>query len=167
MTEAKVKPPADYSFAQPYVRPRASRPALIVDIDGTLLTRTERGIHDYLRVSEDVPNDNVVRIVKLIWAGLRCTCREITPQLIFLSGRPDSCMEATEVSIKQLNFLNYMLLMRDTGDYRPDYIVKYELFDRYIRHDYDVAGAIDDRLQVVGLWRHLGILCLDVAGGTF
>jgi hypothetical protein len=172
--EAKAKPPPDYSFAQPYVRPRDGRPALIADIDGTTFRRTTRGIHDYHRVSEDVPHDDVVRLVRMTFMGMRRAYHEQQPCLLWVSGRPDTCRTDTAAAIRSLALPDDYLFMRPEfrpgtakRDFRPDYEVKYEIFDREIRGKYDVLGAYDDRLQVVNLWRHLGILCLDVAGGAF
>lgn len=59
------------------------------------------------------------------------------------------------------------LLMRPDGDDRPDWQVKTELFDAHVRDRYDMKLSLDDRDQVVGLWRHMGITCLQVAPGAF
>jgi hypothetical protein len=42
-------------------------------------------------------------------------------------------------------------------DYRPDYIVKEEIYRRDIEPLYDVKFAIDDRLQVCRMWHSIGI----------
>lgn len=83
-----------------------------------------------------------------------------------MSGRTESCRHLT------LSWL-YMHLgadmfdalhMRAEGDGRPDYIVKGELFDKHVRHNYSVAGVYDDRTQVVeGLWRAIGLQTYQVA----
>lgn len=56
----------------------------------------------------------------------------------------------------------YDLFMREA-----DYIVKAELFDKYVRHNYNVIGVLDDRTQVVNMWRSMGLTCLQVAPGDF
>jgi hypothetical protein len=56
--------------------------------------------------------------------------------------------------------------MRAEGDTRRDSVVKRELLDR-IGEFYDVQAAIDDRQQVVDMWRAAGLLCLQVAPGDF
>ena len=61
----------------------------------------------------------------------------------------------------------FPLLMRTTGDHRPDYIIKQELFDEHIRPYYNVSMAWDDRNQVVRLWREMGIPTFQVADGNF
>lgn len=57
--------------------------------------------------------------------------------------------------------------MRPAGDHRRDAIVKRELFDLHIRHQYRVTHVLDDRTQVVQMWRALGLTCLQVADGDF
>ena len=138
--------------------------AAIVDIDGTLAHRTGRSPYDYDRVGEDRV-DHLVRwqIEKFLHANVT----------VFLcSGRPESCREQTEdwLSINQVQYDS--LLMRPADAYRkgnqlPDWIVKYHLFDKHIRRKYNPIVSIDDRNQVVEMWRLLGIRCWQVAPGDF
>lgn len=60
-----------------------------------------------------------------------------------------------------------MLLMRPEGDIRKDSIVKREIFENYIRDYYNIQFVLDDRNQVVEMWRSLGLKCLQVAEGDF
>lgn len=156
----------DYFFhnpPQPYV-PDASLPAaFLVDVDGTVALRTDRGIYDESRVLTDAPNRAVIVVVKsLIAVGF-------IP--LFLSGRSDSCARDTSlwlmqhVGTAQDNELR--LFMRGTGDRRRDDVVKLGLFNDLIRSHYHVIGAFDDRDRVVALWRNLGITCFQVAPGNF
>jgi hypothetical protein len=46
-------------------------------------------------------------------------------------------------------------------------VVKREIFDRSIRHVWQVRGVLDDRDQVVRMWRDLGLTCAQVAPGDF
>ena len=57
--------------------------------------------------------------------------------------------------------------MRKDGDYRPDTVVKKEIYEREIKDKYEVLFAIDDRTQVVKTWRELGLTCLQCANGDF
>ncbi len=47
--------------------------------------------------------------------------------------------------------------MRESGDFRPDDIIKREIFDRKIRGVYNVKFVIDDRLKVCRMWHQLGL----------
>ena len=61
-----------------------------------------------------------------------------------------------------------MLEMRREKDGRQDAIVKRELFDTHILGKYYVEFVLDDRNQVVDLWRNdLGLTCFQVNYGDF
>lgn len=57
--------------------------------------------------------------------------------------------------------------MRPADDNRDDALVKYELFNKYVRDNYDVLGVFDDRNRVVDMWRRIGLTCYQVAEGDF
>jgi hypothetical protein len=87
---------------------------------------------------------------------------------VFLSGRTDACRTATcEWLCEHIPVPFQRLYMRPAGDGRKDSAVKLELFDRYIRDSYDVTCVLDDRDQVVAMWRSLELTCLQVAPGNF
>ena len=50
---------------------------------------------------------------------------------------------------------------------RKDSVVKQEMFMAHIAMKYNVLYVLDDRNQVVQLWRSLGLKCLQVADGAF
>lgn len=60
-----------------------------------------------------------------------------------------------------------MLHMRKTGDMRKDAIVKREIFDGEIKDYFFIEFVLDDRNQVVEMWRDLGLTCFQVADGNF
>ncbi len=133
-------------------------PAYISDIDGTVAKMNGRSPYDYSKVSEDIPVYRVIDVIQEL--------AEHYP-IIFTSGRPESCREDTEKWLNTFVRVPYRLFMRATGDARPDWIVKYEIYDREIRTRYDVRGVFDDRNQVVEMWRAIGLTCLQVAPGDF
>lgn len=142
--------------------PNKSKPrAFLVDIDGTVAIHDGiRGHHDYDKVLLDLPNAPVIRVVQsAISGGLGIP--------LFVSGRPDSCRNLTRRWLNKHVTTLGGLIMRDTGDHRPDYIVKLELFDKRIRDNYDVVIAFDDRQQVVNMYREIGITVAQVAEGMF
>ena len=93
--------------------------------------------------------------------------------IIFCSGREDKYREPTMAFINKcfdgkLEDHDYTLLMRETDDYRKDSIVKHELYLNHIEHRWDILYVLDDRQQVVDMWRNaLGLLTLQVAEGNF
>jgi hypothetical protein len=59
------------------------------------------------------------------------------------------------------------LLMRAEYDMRKDSIVKEEIYRQEILGRYNVWMVLDDRDQVVEMWRLLGLRTLQVAPGAF
>jgi len=87
-------------------------------------------------------------------------------KVIFCSGRPERCREDTEKWLKRHGFNDYALWMREDGDFRRDDIVKQEILDKYLDKD-RVMFVLDDRQQVVDMWRRNGLQCFQVAEGNF
>jgi predicted kinase len=145
---------------KPYMPDETKPSVVLIDIDGTVALMNGRKPHDYDRVSEDLPNIPVIHVVRsVISQGLHP---------VFLSGRPDSCEEATGFWINKHVYSGPRhLLMRRTGDFRADFEVKMELFDQHIRDTFNVRYALDDRNQVVDMYRAMGITVLQVAPGNF
>lgn len=143
----------------PY-EPKPGTPrAVLVDIDGTAALMVARSPFDETRVHEDRPNAPVITAVRAMsLAGHR---------VVFVSGRTDGCRDATEKWLAEHVDVPFTLHMRAAGDGRKDSIVKAELFDAHIRDRYDVAFVIDDRRQVVDMWRSLGLTVLQCADGNF
>ena len=154
-----LNPPYKYV---PYEIPSGKQPwAIIVDIDGTVALKGTRSPYDESRVSEDQPNPPVV---DLVWDQYRDGY-----EILFCSGRSDKCRKETLDWLRETFDLpsDPKLFMRKAGDTRKDSIVKYELFNENIRDNYRVKYVLDDRNQVVEMWRALGLTCLQVAPGDF
>lgn len=150
----------DFLKPQPsiYTPPEGARVAVICDIDGTLAHMTDRSPYDWSRVNED-SIDPVVRSLFNQQLGVH---------KIVLSGRDSVSREETEQWL-DINEVEYDdLFMRSEGDKRKDSVVKRELFDEHIRDKYRVLFVLDDRQQVVDMWRdELGLKCFQVAPGDF
>jgi predicted kinase len=138
-----------------YVAKPGTPLAIIVDIDGTIaLNKDVRNPMDFSRVALDNPNRNVIAAVTAMWAQ--------GYQVVYCSGRPDSCREDTEKWIAEHVGIAGPLFMRKTGDVRNDAIVKQELFDANIRGNWDVRMAWDDRPRVIRYWAAIGLSVVDV-----
>jgi hypothetical protein len=140
--------------------------AVIVDVDGTvaLMGKGEPGRrrpYDWHRVAEDDPNTPIIELVRILRAaGFR---------IIFVSGRDEVCRDATNrwlLNHKAIR-LGEALFMRPEKDNRPDGEVKSEIYKRDIEPYYSMAYVVDDRNQVVKVWRSLGLTVLQVADGDF
>lgn len=143
--------------------------AVLVDIDGTVALKGARSPFDESKVHEDRPNLPVIEVVFAVYEYLiRSAEPGSAPKVIFMSGRTDGCKDATTAWLRYHTGLPFDLHMRAEGDFRKDAIVKRELFDQHVRGKYNVRCVLDDRDQVVEMWREeLGLTCLQVAAGTF
>ena len=57
--------------------------------------------------------------------------------------------------------------MRKEKDYRQDAIIKQEIYENEIEGKYNIHFVLDDRDQVVAMWRKKGLTCLQVDYGDF
>ncbi len=134
--------------------------AVICDIDGTLALHGGRSPFDWHRVLEDAPNMPVIELVQILAA------QGVT--IIYTSGRDEVCRRDTRTWLDDFVGVPGPLLMRSRDDNRKDSAVKKELYKKYIRDSYRVLFVLDDRNQVVDLWRDdLGLACFQVAPGDF
>lgn len=60
-----------------------------------------------------------------------------------------------------------MLFMRKDGDFRPDWEVKKEIYEKELKDKYEILGVFEDRTQVVQMWRSLGLTCYQVCEGNY
>lgn len=143
-----------------YVPDESLPQAFLVDIDGTVaLMGNKRGPFDYHLANGDDLNEPVSSVVHaLIRDGY---------EIIFLSGRSDSCRDVTQKWLIENHFGGHELHMRKEGDQRKDSIVKHEIFWDQIAPRFQVIGCFDDRNQVVDMYREMGITVFQVAPGDF
>lgn len=153
-----------------FIEPQIEKPSydemlphcVIVDLDGTLAHMDGRGPYDWDRVGEDKVNPQVLDYIG-------ATIEEGGRRVIILSGRDGSCEPQTREWLNRyLDPSEYELFMREAGDKRKDSIVKRELFEKHIAGTYYPWLVIDDRDQVVRMWRdELGLTVWQVADGNF
>ena len=153
---------------------RKRKDTIICDLDGTL-ANCEHRVH-YVRDKpknwdafyRGIPKDGINTPVLFILDAM--FNREPTPfNIIFCSGRPERCREDTEWWLQNICHFHrndYTLLMRKDGDFREDYIVKQEILNEHIDKE-RVLFVLDDRQQVVDMWRRNGLTCFQVAEGNF
>jgi len=133
--------------------------AILVDLDGTLAHMNGRGPFDWLRVGEDSVDEIVSDIVR--------DYKNLGFEIIIVSGRDSICKQLSEDWLTTNNIPYDFIFMRPEGDYRKDSIIKRQIFDNNIRGNWNVRFVLDDRNQVVEVWRDLGLKCLQVADGDF
>lgn len=146
--------------------PEGRPKAVIFDIDGTLALMNDRSPYDLEKCGEDTPNLMVVNLLRMF--------HEKGYTILTVSGRESGTKEEPlryyDMTVEWLNKLDipwYQHMQRQQGDQRKDDIVKEEIFWNKIVQHYDVKLAVDDRNQVVEMWRRLGIECWQVNHGDF
>ncbi|WP_257669738.1 phosphatase domain-containing protein [Parapedobacter tibetensis] len=87
-------------------------------------------------------------------------------KILLLSGREEVYRPQTEAFLQKHHIGYDGLWMRQKNDYRKDAVIKKELFRAHIDGQYRVEFGLDDRDQVVELWRKL-LPCSQVAYGDF
>jgi len=144
----------------PAVQDRTLPHAIIVDIDGTLAKMKDRGPFEWDKVGQDELMKDV-RSIAMTWRFMR------DRQVIICSGRDEVCRALTEEWLRKNEVFYDLLLMRPTGSNARDTEVKEQMYREHIEGKYYVDFVLDDRDQVVRLWRDLGLRCLQVADGDF
>ena len=143
---------------------------VIFDIDGTLADIAHRrgfldgDRPDWFRFNDamgkDTPNVPVVELYQTLWnSGVY--------DLQIVTGRNERFRKVTETWLTWNEIPFNRVSMRADKDQRPDNIIKGEILDMFRKEGRDIAFAVDDRQQVVDMWRENGVLCLQCDVGDF
>jgi hypothetical protein len=142
----------------------------IFDLDGTICNTTHR--QHYLcdnpknwqaffdACVDDEPNEHICTLYRIIEASADIE------YMVICSGRPDSHREQTVKWLMDCGIMFDRLMMRKTGDYRPDHVVKKEMLEQLRNAGYQILFAVDDRLTVVNMWRSNGVPVLQAEDTT-
>lgn len=142
---AKRKAPTPATGPTPYVAPDEVPSAVLFDIDGTLARIVSRDPYDETRVLEDLPDDPTVYLLR--------TLKDAGEHIIVMSGRSEGCRQDTQLWLDEHVAPDLPLFMRASGDGRRDSVVKRDLFEEHVAGRYNVRFVVDDREQVVRMWR--------------
>lgn len=134
---------------------------VLFDIDGTLAHMNgKRGPFDWLKVDVDDLDVSVARTFKLH--------KQVGDTVFCVSGRDESARQKTEEWLDFYDLHPNGLFMRPRNDYRPDTLIKKEIYMKEFKDKYNILNIYDDRNQVVDMWRNeLGLKCYQVNYGRF
>ena len=141
-----------------YIPKEGTPHAVMCDLDGTLALFGDKNPYDR-NFLEDQINDPV--------ASTLDRCEACGDKIILVSGRTDKHRKQTEKWLEDNMVKYHALFMRKEGDTRKDSIVKTEIFEKEIKDKYNVVFVMDDRNQVVDMWRLRGLTVFQVAEGDF
>lgn len=137
--------------------------AIICDLDGTLALLGDRDPFNAATAEQDLLNYPIANILEVY---NKQTVYDV--DLILLSGREEKHRAVTQRWLEKHKITNYKALyLRPPKDFRKDYDVKKEIYEQFIKDNYDVLFVLEDRDQVVKMWREEGLACLQVAWGDF
>jgi len=148
--------------------------AIICDLDGTLFNIDHRlkyidgslGKKDWNRFYSEMEHDTPNEWCQYLLACMLEDSSELIP--LYVTGRPDKYMHLTNRSITGLfGYHVAHIFMRKEDDFRKDSVIKKEIYYTEIKDKYDVIFCLEDRKQVVDMWRKEGLVCLQCAHGEF
>lgn len=159
--------------------PNGEKPSAIVcDLDGTLCNIEHRrhwvrgeGKKNWVMFMQGIPQDKPHQWCIDILYMFSQKIQKDPKEIVLCSGRGEEQRKATESwlnahlpgHLKEVS----ALFMRQAGDSRKDSIVKEMLLDFEILTRYTPYLMIDDRQQVVDMWRKRGFTCLQCDVGDF
>lgn len=143
---------------------------VVFDIDGTLADiEHRRPMLDGDRpnwaafnaaMGEDTLNAPIVSLYRTLWAASDY-------DVIVVSGRNEDFRDITERWFVWNELPFDRLIMRKSTDHRADYLVKQDICDMLLAEGKQIEFVVDDRQQVVDMWRRNGITCLQCDVGDF
>ena len=143
---------------------------ILFDLDGTIANIDHRRIHLEKSVPDwesfnnelgnDTPNKPIVELYNTLWEIKRF-------EIIIVTGRMEGTRKITEEWLKSNNIPFERLVMRPNKDFRPDHEIKKEILTKLKAENKDILFTVDDRQQVVNMWRSSGITCLQCDEGNF
>jgi len=142
-------------------------PVVLCDLDGTLCDCEHRrhwldgAKKDWKGFFSEMSKDPVREEVR----EMLMSSYYLGYKIIFVSARPEDYRKETEEWLLKNWGDNYFaLIMRPSGDSRPDTIVKKEMHEKYLKK-LDIQCVYDDRPSIVQMWKDLGLNVTDVGDG--
>lgn len=144
---------------------------IICDIDGTIADISHR-LHFIEKAPKDwdafhaaCKNDTVIENIKAL-LDLINTSDDV--YFFYITGRPEKSRKDTEQWLEKHNFPIGTLYMREDGDRREDFVIKKEALKAMGYYECErIWLVLEDRTQVVKMWREMGLTCLQVKDGDY
>jgi len=146
-----------------------AKPFVLCDIDGTIADCSHRQMYVqgegkkdwktfFSMMDEDTPRLDVIKTVM--------EYKSKGHEIILLTARPEDYREMTEEWVaKHTDIDPLTIIMRNSGDKRPDNEVKQQMFEMYFKDKYPIETMIDDRPVVIRMWQEIGVPVIDVGKG--
>lgn len=146
--------------------------AVIFDIDGTLAEVGHRLHHlegekdwsSFFRdMQDDAPIEPIATLARLLHKAVEA--QHGLDAVLIVTARPDreDWMQTTLDWLEVHGIPYDAIYFRSENDTRPDQVVKADILKRILADGYEPVLVIDDRPQVVKMWRDHGIVTLQCA----
>lgn len=133
---------------------------VIFDVDGTLAKMNGRSPFEWNRVKEDLVKENIADLARML--------HKEGKRIVIFTGRDGVCLNDTTEWLDDNKIPFQEIHIRPENNGEKDSIIKKRLFEENIRGKYYCEMVVDDRDQVVKMWREeLGLTCLQVDYGNF
>lgn len=157
-------PPVWIGYGATMVSYPQTKKAVLVDLDGTLLNNDHRQHFMqeakpnwkafFAAMTHDTVNPEVAVVVDLMYKWSQAA-------VILVTGRPATYQQQTLENLYAQNVSFSALVMRHEKDNRSDVVTKQEMLEQIKFMGYQPVMAIDDRPEVVHMWRTNGIRTLQ------
>lgn len=146
--------------------------AVIFDMDGTIADPSHRLHHldgekdwksFHLACGDDPAFEAIARLVRILHRVAEAG-DGIDAVIIVTARHDDPVIKQLTLDWLEINEIPYhRLYMRRDNDYRRDHLVKADILQQIIDDGYEPVLSIDDRPEVVRMWRDHGITTLQCA----
>lgn len=124
-------------------------PAVIFDIDNTILYHTNRSPFDWSDLSGDKLIEEMYDLINMY--------EECNYKIILLTGRPESARLNTEKWLLENDVPYHILLMKKGNEREHGYISKQEDLDR-LKPYFNIKFAYDDDFKCAEMFKNNGII---------
>lgn len=153
------------------VYPIPQKGFVLVDIDGTLANCSHRQHFlegekkDWTSFFSHMSGDTVrLDVLNQV--------RELADEgyeIVIVSARPEDYRAKTIQWLEESNVILDLspatVIMRRSGDKRPDTEVKLEMYEQFFKDKYPIHCVFDDRPRIIEMWQSQGLSVVDVGQG--
>jgi len=143
---------------------------IIFDVDGTLMDISQRThwVQEQPKNWDNFERDMILDTPRKEIFAIAHEAKKNGHRIIVSSGRNERNRDITVLQLNSQGLFPDIMLMRKDDDFRSDDIVKKEFLIDLKSKGFNPILAVDDRQQVVDMWREEGVPCYQcVEDGNF
>lgn len=133
--------------------------AVICDLDATLALHQGREPFEWNLLQTDKIDTRLDAVLKQYI--------DQNVDILFVTGRPESAREATEIWLASNNYYSYKLFMRKNNDFAHGDDYKRKVYKEHIENKYNVLCVFEDSNKCVKMWREEGLLTCQVENSDY